>query len=50
MWTFILIIVVVAALLVLPFLTVGASHFHALGEKRRDEQLKRDAEELRKAK
>lgn len=49
MWKFILIVAVVAVLLALPLLTVGASYFHALGEKRRDEQVKRDAEELRKA-
>jgi len=40
-------IVVVAALLVLPLLTVGASYFHSLGEKRRLKELEKEQEELR---
>ena len=48
MLLFIVIVIVVAALLALPFLTVGASWFHWLGEKRTDEELKRDADALRK--
>ena len=43
-----IVIVIVVALLALPFLTVGASWFHWLGEKRTDEELKRDADALRK--
>ena len=48
MLLFIVIVIVVAALLALPFLTVGASWFHWLGEKGTDEELKRDADALRK--
>ena len=50
MFVFIVIMVVVAALVALPFLTMGASWFHWLGEKRSEEELRREGEELRRKK